>query len=135
MLVPPPPRDYPYQKKIEDSSSPADGKRHGSASPFLAHLTPALYFLLLLIYGSYASENFLFLPRCTRSARCGPAASLRLEEGRRKGAPATQPDACRTVPDLHHLRLLVAVPRKAVFAGPSALRGGSSTRCSGPAVS
>jgi len=61
---------------------------------------------------------------------------LRLEEGRRKGAPATQPGVCRTPSDLHHLpRRLVTVPRTAVFAAPSARRGGSSIRCSCPAVS
>jgi hypothetical protein len=63
---PAPAHDYPYQKKIEDSISPVGGKRYGSALLFLAHLTSALYFLLVLIYGSYTPENFLFLPRCTR---------------------------------------------------------------------
>ena len=66
MLVPPPPRDYLYQKKIEDSILPVGGKRHGSASLFLAHLTRALYFLLVLAYGAYAPKNFLFLPRYTK---------------------------------------------------------------------
>jgi hypothetical protein len=62
----PPPRDYPYQKKIEDSISPGGDKRDRSTPLFLVHLTPALYFLLVLVYGSSAPENFLFLPRCTR---------------------------------------------------------------------
>jgi hypothetical protein len=43
-----------------------------------------------------AGDSFLFLPKFTGSAYCGPAASSRLRGGERKGAPATQPDAART---------------------------------------
>src|SRR4029079_7672962 len=91
MLAPPPPRDYPYQKKIEDSSSPADAKRHRSASLFLVHLTLALYFLLVLIYGSYASENFLFLPRCTLIGTLRTGGVLALGGGEAQGRPGRQP--------------------------------------------
>src|SRR5690242_5004170 len=94
MLVPPPPRDYLYQKKIEDSIPPVADKRHESASLFLAHLTHALYFLLVLFYGAYVSENFLFLPRCTRIG--SPRTGRRPCALRRGGARAPRSSASTT---------------------------------------
>ena len=40
-------------------------------------------------------ENFLFLPKHTGIGVLQVGASLRLQGGGRKGAPATQPDAAR----------------------------------------